>query len=274
MFTYAGQVQVNGKSYEQLNQVTVWNLNTGPSTSISGVSGPVPVHFFRVSNDSVYYLIDNQEFLMYPVHAQVGDSWVFGALDTITGCLSTPTATVVGVGTDTINGSFWEYIEVINAGYGISSSWQVPDCNSPLCITSKIYRRAGPTLGTLPFMPTGNYCGNAAIDYYQSWLQCFDSGSDSLVTIGNGCLPAELGIHEAEGIQNVYPNPVRDLLTISLREVPKRVTVFASTGAVAFTAEPRTLEVVIDVSTWTPGIYWVKVQLDTEVEVVRKVVVM
>lgn len=104
VFTYAGQIQVNGKSYEQLNQVTLWNLNTGPTTILSGVSGPVPVHFFRVANDSVYYLINNREFLMYPVNAQLGDSWVFGPIDSLSECLGVPTATVVAVGADTING--------------------------------------------------------------------------------------------------------------------------------------------------------------------------
>lgn len=87
------------------------------------------------------------------------------------------------------------------------------------------------------------------------------------------CLPEELGVDQFSPVQNIYPNPVQEVLHIVLHQKPQAVKVFSATGVCLFTAEPDSKDVEVDVSGFTPGVYLVYLLLANGEEVVRQVVV-
>jgi hypothetical protein len=97
-----------------------------------------------------------------------------------------------------------------------------------------------------------------SLDGGVNWIQSQISGSVMVRPIFSTSLDAELSAEQNENLElEVYPNPVVDLLTIQVNpSTVENVTVFDAQGGTMYNG----VETVLDMSSFSSGIYFVRVQ--------------
>ncbi|MCE2683174.1 MAG: T9SS type A sorting domain-containing protein, partial [Cryomorphaceae bacterium] len=97
-----------------------------------------------------------------------------------------------------------------------------------------------------------------SLDGGVNWIQSQISGSVMVRPIFSTSLDAELSVEQNENLElEVYPNPVVDLLTIQVNpSTVENVTVFDAQGGTMYNG----VETVLDMSSFSSGIYFVRVQ--------------
>jgi hypothetical protein len=159
------------------------------------------------SGDTVFYLVNEDFYILYNFGAQVGDSWELG-VDTNEFLCGRSFVEVTSTGSNEINGQMYDYIGVTT----------VP--NSSVGFEGKIYKRFGSVDDYL--FPTSRNCDpGTVVDFYMYNFTCFEDDSfplynvtdkdcDYLFSVG---IP---GLENMESVVSVYPNPASDILRISM----------------------------------------------------------
>ena len=83
-------------------------------------------------------------------------------------------------------------------------------------------------------------------------------------TVGDACVPTSLGNSALES-QCFYPNPVTTNLNLQLASDENRVTLFNAMGEMVLDREASAVDV-IDMSSFTPGIYFIKIENSTGIK--------
>ena len=119
------------------------------------------------------------------------------------------------------------------------------------------------TLPNLTLTPVTAYV-DAANNQAGDTLVVQDAPTNNLTIINN------LGINNIKSDEFViYPNPVKDYLTIKGNSVVNKVTVFNSLGQILFEKNQNNSEFSLDLSNLSSGNYYVKVESDDKKQVLK-----
>ena len=159
------------------------------------------------NGDTVFYLVNNDFYILYNFGAQVGDSWELG-VDTNQFLCGRSFVEVTSIGSTEINGQMHDYIQVTT----------LP--NSSVGFEGKIYKRFG-VIGDYLF-PTPRSCDpDLIVEFAMYRFSCFEDNSFPLYNATDmECdYLLHVGIPESEkikGVVVVYPNPASDFLIIKI----------------------------------------------------------
>ena len=105
---------MNGMTWLRFEVTGISEIRTGPGPNdlVQDTAASWPDIFLATHNDSVFRLTDQGPYLLYDFNADIGDNWQYAPLDTTFDCPDTPIATVVGKGTEIINGQSLDYLDL------------------------------------------------------------------------------------------------------------------------------------------------------------------
>lgn len=99
-----------------------------------------------------------------------------------------------------------------------------------------------------------------------------DCGTEDVIATIVVTSTASVETNEIEGL-SVYPNPATDKLTIALPgALNASATVYSATGAVITAIANLDAQTEVSVENWNPGVYFVKIQNDTQTSTIKLVI--
>jgi hypothetical protein len=180
-------------------------------------------YMLNTKNDSVFYLLNDEKRLLYDFNASIGDSWQFATWDTSFSCVDTPTATVLNIGYDTINGNALKYWLVEDKMDSIPAYGNQYLCSSGWSLGGKIYQHIGrwqlPLHILEPLTPNINFCDGTSFKtttVFAYQLRCYKDDNHYYQLTNKGCTWwSGQGFEENQkALLQVYPNPSLGRLTI------------------------------------------------------------
>lgn len=101
--------------------------------------------------------------------------------------------------------------------------------------------------------------GTAANQRLSPWLDPDNTGIQTLPGTNPPCIP--FSVEEWEGIEvSVYPNPTSRILYWETPQLTQRLEVIDAMGRVVLVFEPNELKGEINVATWAPGVYFLRME--------------
>ena len=219
---------------------------------------PLNPEFTSVSEDTVFYLVNNNFRILYNFNAQVGDSWDLG-VDTNDNFMCSKSIVVVdSIGTTVINNSNrrWIYLRSVDS--------------SSVVLNGKVIEGIGSVNEFL--FPVIHNCNPAIcpeIDNMQ--FLCYESQSIGLYNPVNTICEPYLGVETIEFKEiKIYPNPATNFLQIENISDKTIISIFSMDGKIqkSITLSDNGI---LKINELAEGIYIIKLQTEKGV-IYRKII--
>jgi hypothetical protein len=204
---YIGDTVINNKSCQQLE---VRSYMFSPiEVGAELLSENISYEYTYASGDTVFYLVNDEFYILYNFAAQPGDSWDLG-VDTNNFSCGPSRVSVLSTGSTEINGQIQEWIQVTT------------EENSSVGLEGKIYKRFGAVDNYL--FPTGRSCDQGIIIEFAMYkFTCFEDDSFTLYnTTFNDCdYLLYVGISENAPVGRqlvISPNPASNYCNLQIPE--------------------------------------------------------
>lgn len=219
------------------------------------------------SNDSVFYLKDDNFFLLYDFGAAIGDSWIISIDTTFSACQDTAIVEVVDTGTILINGYNYRTITletVTESLYALNGL-----CVEKFGLIPTTYEH-----NNFGFLPGYQYCdGGPIIDYDMLTFRCYeDSTFPTYNPTNRHCDTLTSASTDEIFLENfnIYPNPAENKLYIdSPNSNISNVEILDMHGRLILKQEYKES---IEVSKLKNGIYFIRIIIDDKKQVLKKFV--
>jgi hypothetical protein len=233
-------------------------------------------YMFQTKNDSVFYLLNDEKRLMYDFNATAGDAWQFAEWDSTFSCVDTPTATVVAIGYDTINGNalkYWLVKDVMDSIPAYNNQYM---CSSGYCVGGKIYEHIGrwflPTHWFAPITPEIGLCNGVVFktnSVFTYSLRCYKDDNNYIQFTNKGCTWwSGPGVKEDNLTELIlFPNPTTGELNIQTEKEIISIMVYDMLGR-SYTYESGTSILLPD----SKGVYFVQVIFKGGVTETQKII--
>jgi hypothetical protein len=156
----------------------------GPNDLVQNTAASWLDIFLATRNDSVFRMTAQGPYLLYDFNADIGDSWQFAPLDTTYDCPDTPIATVVGKGTEIINGQSLDYLDLrMPADTLIINGQATFQISAASYLSQRIYPKLGALSYNGLFESTPNLCNGSSFKIASlstHSLRCFSDNDISL----------------------------------------------------------------------------------------------
>jgi hypothetical protein len=209
---HVGDTNMHGMTWLKFSITGASKLRTGPGPNdfVQDTARDWGFTYVATRNDSVFRLLNGSPYLLFRLNPNVGDSWQFAPLDTTAACMDTPIATVEAVGTEIINGSTVDYIDISmpmdSVYYGSTVNYQ-PSCG--VYLPNRIYPAFGFLRAVSLFEAIPNLCDGSSFSLASHSLRCFQNQQISFNRTNRDCdYFSKIGLEELEvHTVKVYPQP-------------------------------------------------------------------
>lgn len=253
---YTHDTIIQGHQSQVINATKYRYYN--PGISIINYGNTYTYH----SNDSVFYLNNDEFFLLYDFGAQIGDSWIV-AIDTIfNACQDTAIVQVVDTGSIIINGNVYRTITLETISESIYALNGL--CVEKFGILPTTYENSN-----FGFLPGYQYCeGGPIIDYDLLTFRCYEDSSFPTYNPTNKNCDTLTSTSELV-IENfkIYPNPSHTSLQIdSPNSIISNIEILDMNCRMLDKQEYKDK---VDISKLENGIYIIKIITTEKVETCR-----
>lgn len=220
--SHVGDTNMHGLNWLKFSITGATTIRTGPGPNdlVQDTAQSWGYTYLATKNDSVFRLLNGSPYLLFRLNPNVGDTWQYAPIDTSAGCLDTPTATVVALGTEMIKGRPVDYIDISqpmdSVYYGSTVNYQA---SSAVYLPNRIYPDFGFMSSVSLFEANPNLCDGSsfkAATLGQHSLRCFIDDNMSLNRTNRDCdYFSKIGLEELETVKvKVYPQPSSGLINI------------------------------------------------------------
>lgn len=200
--------------------------------------------FTYAEGNTVFYYKNDQLYVLYNFSMTTGDTWTIETGSSWFGCDDTSSVRVTDFGSATIQNEAMRYMDL-----------EANDSSS-LGINARVLSRIG-TVGNDFLFPTPRNCDpNTIADFTIYNFLCYEDDSISYNPAGGYC-EWFLGIEEKQALKiSVSPNPVRDLLSVTVADAGNRYQVVSLAGQPVTSGILQFSEGTINVATLASGVYF------------------
>jgi hypothetical protein len=256
---YVGDTLIQNKNCQKLEITSYMFAPLDYSGELLSTS--YKYQFTYQSNDTVFYLVNDQFHILYDFGAKIGDKWSLG-IDTNEFDCGPSWVEVESAGSTVIGGDTLEWISVVT----------LP--NSSVGLSGKIYKRFGAQEDYL--FPTPRNCDSAVIEWYVYRFSCFADDSFPVYNVtGKECdyllRTSVQKLNTKDKIVSIFPNPTTNKLSVKLLRTDRRILNLQILDVQGRIMKNFT-EKEIDVSGLSKGIYIIRLELDNNEWIVEKFV--
>ncbi|MFC2111085.1 T9SS type A sorting domain-containing protein [Bacteroidota bacterium] len=256
-FDYTKDTLIQGYSCQKVESAkySFWHDQFGNTHS---ANNKLNNHYTYSSGDSVFYLINNEFFLMYDFSATVGDTWIIAIDTNVSACEDTAIVKVSHIDTVLINNQTLRTITLET----ITNSYRM--------LNGKCIEKFGISGGNLarsygPFTGYRDCPGGPNVEWDNLYFRCYEDATFPTYNPWNiPCDTLTTAIKEHNNSEfNIYPNPANNELIIKYVDYnPIQIHIYNVAGILIKEIELNNSKNKIEISDLKIGIYFIQIISD------------